>query len=443
MKKTCKSIICFCLTTVMAFSWMGISTKAVTGGGNTQISAAKYGQCRYTAGSTTWNDGLVINTAYNNSATSRGDGSVTAEYTRATNAAQIVPAVYYDLSTVDKNKRISCATITFSVTNPSYWNTTSLDLYAMDVTSKWTDGSTFEEYEKENDSAFLNVILGNKKDDVVATTERVPNSEAVSESISFDITRDLQARISEGSSYAGYAVFFTNLESNGKIQLGTGNTGPVLTVEYTTEYDLTIDGDPYKAPYNAKVALKTPENNDAGQVFSHWEKNGNIVSYSREYTFYAFEDATIVPVYADAKPETKSCYYIAYNKDDDGNLNYYIELTYPEGSTGNRCYFGATIKMASDSTNTNKANGKYAVLTDALGSGTSQYKVSLGNAASFDATQYTESRIKIEFGNKDKTGVGGPQSKVFWFAENGTTKTGTDWIDPVNFTGTGYLCGVY
>lgn len=88
----------------------------------------------------------------------------------------------------------------------------------------------------------------------------------------------------------------------------------IYMAEYETEttYTVTVnhEGEPVetKTPaYGGAVTVTAPARaSDGYNVFNYWEKDGEIVSFDREYTFYAFEDCTVNAVYNEYEPIEKT-----------------------------------------------------------------------------------------------------------------------------------------
>jgi hypothetical protein len=170
-----------------------------------------------------------------------------------------------------------------------------------------------------------------------------------------------------------------------------GAVGEIKVYGAATElaqYDLTIGGAAYKASYNDKVTL-TASAKQSGKVFSHWTKDGQIVSYDKEYTFFATADATVEAVYAASAPEAKACYTVNYAVVDD-EIEFVMECTFPEGVTDGTMTL-TPYKTKADGTVKN--SGKFTA--EGL-SGTAQYKFSFKGIDNFNADNYL--KLGLAFG---------------------------------------------
>lgn len=98
----------------------------------------------------------------------------------------------------------------------------------------------------------------------------------------------------------------------------------------STEYEITVDGVAEKHRYNEKVTVSADAEKE-GQVFTYWTKDGEIVSYSREYSFYVNSAATLVSNYADAAVAKKAIVTIAepVKMKEEGKIAFYAERDIP------------------------------------------------------------------------------------------------------------------
>ncbi|MGN0244283.1 MAG: hypothetical protein ACI4CT_09515 [Lachnospiraceae bacterium] len=219
--------------------------------------------------------------------------------------------------------------------------------------------------------------------------------------------------------------------------------------DLTGHYELTLEDETYSdVAYNSLVALEASKINEEGEVFSHWTKNGYTVSYSRAYSFYVCEDATVKAVYADEAPEVKGCYYVMYGLNTDNELEYYIETTSPDDSETNLCWVGSRVDILNGDEDITK--GKYAIKESTLSKGTHQYYLNLGDVTNFDPGKYAQIRNKFEFGkyyDEESKEFGTWINFIHWYAKNGSsTQEGTDtvWIgNPKELVGINYQCGTY
>lgn len=65
-------------------------------------------------------------------------------------------------------------------------------------------------------------------------------------------------------------------------------------------YNVTVTGANEQSAqykYNSKVSLTAKETDEEGNAFSYWMRDGNIVSYSAEYSFYVSGDTEVEAVY--------------------------------------------------------------------------------------------------------------------------------------------------
>ncbi len=78
--------------------------------------------------------------------------------------------------------------------------------------------------------------------------------------------------------------------------------------ETEASVSVTINGEAEMAEYGKLYELSAPSRSatDVSKVFCYWEKNGEIVSFDKNYSFYAAENCTVNAVYGDYAPEETS-----------------------------------------------------------------------------------------------------------------------------------------
>ena len=228
----------------------------------------------------------------------------------------------------------------------------------------------------------------------------------------------------------------------GKVHLfvyGTAQGGRVcidtITIHYEAPdtYNLTIDGQAYnEIEYNSKVTVTAPEKKGE-QVFSHWTKNGEPISYDRSYEFYASGNDTIEAVYADTAPEAKACYYISWKQEGD-DLIFIAECNFPAGVSDGRVIIAPNADPKGEALKSPFSNTDSGEKL----SGTNQYRVKLGSISQFDAEKFDECRIKFEgmYSNKSKIAFdkNKPTGMYFWFTEPNNGNDNHLKIDTGNVT---------
>ncbi len=107
----------------------------------------------------------------------------------------------------------------------------------------------------------------------------------------------------------------------------------------STQYDVSInDGnttatEAYK--YNEEVTAEAADKSGEGLEFTHWEKDGKIVSYSKTYTFYVNGITSVVAKYASEAAEKAPVLVMAspVKMADVGKIAFYAERDIPANCT--------------------------------------------------------------------------------------------------------------
>ncbi len=73
-------------------------------------------------------------------------------------------------------------------------------------------------------------------------------------------------------------------------------------IKDTTEYSVVVDGENASYKYNEKVKVSADSHKD-DKEFSYWKRDGIIVSYSKDYSFYVNGDTTLESVYGESVSE--------------------------------------------------------------------------------------------------------------------------------------------
>lgn len=112
----------------------------------------------------------------------------------------------------------------------------------------------------------------------------------------------------------------------------------------------------------------------------------------------------------DEAPEAKACYYISYGKEDD-SVVFYAECNFPAGITDGCVILDPNV-VGADGNKINMTNSD-----NKNPSGGNQFKVTLGGASSFDAANFSQSRIKFEgmYTNAEGNSVNAWGGMNYWF----------------------------
>ena len=143
--------------------------------------------------------------------------------------------------------------------------------------------------------------------------------------------------------------------------VGKRDIQSVAIYDDADEVEITVVGgtaDNVAYSYNDKVTV-TANNAPEGQVFSHWTRGEQIVSYSEEYSFYAWEDTTLTANFAKSALSNFPAVIIDdATRSDGGSTAYMMELVgfggktilergFLFGATGLDLHGGATYKAVS------------------------------------------------------------------------------------------------
>ncbi|MBR5308129.1 MAG: hypothetical protein IKU43_05110, partial [Clostridia bacterium] len=189
---------------------------------------------------------------------------------------------------------------------------------------------------------------------------------STSESISFKVASNISLMAVYAEKENGYLVEFANANRNivSSKYLNSGDAIIAPALPYLTGYGVATSWSSYPeivgtsdvqsiaeygAPesvavtviggtsdkteysYNDKVTV-TANAAPSGRVFSHWTRDGQVVSYNSVYSFYAWDDATITANYAASAPSAFPSVIIDVSVRNDGGANaYMMELVGFEG----------------------------------------------------------------------------------------------------------------
>ena len=97
------------------------------------------------------------------------------------------------------------------------------------------------------------------------------------------------------------------------------------------EYTVTINGAAEQHKYNDKVTASADETNSEGKLFAYWMNDGQIVSYSKTYSFFVYKDTVLTAVYADAAPEEQITLVMAQpiKMEETNRIAFYAERNVP------------------------------------------------------------------------------------------------------------------
>ena len=111
--------------------------------------------------------------------------------------------------------------------------------------------------------------------------------------------------------------------------VGSSDIQAVAEYDAPKEVSITVvngSADASSYNYNDKVTV-TADAAPEGQVFSHWTRGSQIVSYSPEYSFFAWSDATLTANYASSAPSAFPTVILDDAVRDDGNADAYMMET--------------------------------------------------------------------------------------------------------------------
>lgn len=140
-------------------------------------------------------------------------------------------------------------------------------------------------------------------------------------------------KVPENPYIAGY-VFSGWFAGDEKQKFSVGDTVSGLSgnalyeagfVKDNSEYSVTVNGDVKKYKYNDKVTVSSSEEN-----FLYWSKDGKIVSYDKEYSFYVFADTVITAVTGTDTAEKQAVINMYEPIVTDGKIAFYSERNIPE-----------------------------------------------------------------------------------------------------------------
>ena len=172
----------------------------------------------------------------------------------------------------------------------------------------------------------------------------------------------------------------TNLKEKDSVNVNKSTDFRAGFTKDETEYLLNINGEEYKYSYNEKVLIKADAQKD-GKVFSYWERDGKIVSYNAEYSFYVSGNMTVNAVYGKeitsniilvmAAPVLTEQNKIAFFAERDITTDYeVIETGILMGTAPNLTVENATYKASAKSIT---AKGQFTVRKKNVSSGETYY----------------------------------------------------------------------
>lgn len=153
-------------------------------------------------------------------------------------------------------------------------------------------------------------------------------------------------------------------------------------IEVTTDSDVSIEieGGKSEAAYGDLVTLSAPARRDNTKLFNYWTKNGEIVSFDREYTFCAWGNCEVRAVYSDYAPASDTVRKILIGSvTKDSETTVVAEFIGFEDAVERGIAFGITGAPASvDSINRavmNRKDANHIAAIDDIGEGYVGYAI--------------------------------------------------------------------
>lgn len=142
------------------------------------------------------------------------------------------------------------------------------------------------------------------KDSVYITFKNI--NDAVSAEGEADLLTTPQNPYLYGYEFAGWYTDGkkTDLKAGDKITVGKNTVYTAGFVKNPKQYTITVDGSENKYFYNDMVSVNAKTDKD-GKIFAYWMRDGQIVSYDAQYSFYVSSSSELVSVYGE-NAENKS-----------------------------------------------------------------------------------------------------------------------------------------
>lgn len=105
------------------------------------------------------------------------------------------------------------------------------------------------------------------------------------------------------------------------------------TRDNDTKYTVTIvdaNGESGEYAYNTKITVTPIDKSDENLVFTHWERDGQIVSYDEEYSFYVNAATTVTAKYGETALEKIATITLSMIElTEESKLAYFSEYNVP------------------------------------------------------------------------------------------------------------------
>lgn len=153
-----------------------------------------------------------------------------------------------------------------------------------------------------------------------------------------------------------------------------------ITITTDSDVIIEIEGGKSKATYGDLVTLSAPARRDNTKLFNYWTKDGEIVSFDREYTFCAWEACVVRAVYSDYVPASDTVRKILIGSvKKDNETTVVAEFIGFENAVERGIAFGITGAPASvDSINRvvmNRKDANHIAAIDDIGEGYVGYAI--------------------------------------------------------------------